>query len=110
MEVLPRVVHAKYRGGHTIRLTFNDRSEKTIDFRPLLKGPVFRQLKNEEYFKRFFLDGGTVAWPNGADMHPRRYMGRTRWNCQKSRDGAGAPKRADAADVPSFCSPGPRAS
>lgn len=75
MEVLPRVVHAKHQGGHTIRLTFNDGSEKTIDFRPWLKGPVFRPLKNEAYFKRFFLDGGTVAWPNGADIAPETLYG-----------------------------------
>lgn len=23
-----------------------------------------------EYFQRFLLDGGSVAWPNGADVAP----------------------------------------
>jgi hypothetical protein len=31
---------------------------------------VFEPLKDESYFRRFFLEGGTVAWPNGADIAP----------------------------------------
>jgi Protein of unknown function (DUF2442) len=27
-------------------------------------------LKDVKYFQRFFLDGWTVAWPNGADIAP----------------------------------------
>lgn len=51
-------------------VTFDDNSEKTIDFRRYLKGPVFEPLKNDTYFRRFSLDGWTVAWPNGADIVP----------------------------------------
>ncbi len=70
MNFLPSVVRAEYLGGYRIRLTFNDNSEKTVDFRQWLEGPVFEPLKDETYFRRFFLDGGTVVWPNGADIAP----------------------------------------
>ena len=70
MSFLPSVIRAEYRGGHRIHMTFNDNSEKTIDFRQWLEGPVFEPLKNPSYFRRFFLEGGTVAWPNGADIAP----------------------------------------
>src|SRR5713226_8091425 len=70
MKVLPSVIRAEYRGGFRIRLTFNDSVERTIDFRQWLEGPVFEPLKAPEYFRRFFIDGGTVAWPNGADIAP----------------------------------------
>jgi len=67
---LPHVIRAEYRGGHRIRVTFNDDTEKTIDFRPWLDGPVFEPLREVDYFRRFFVDGGTVVWRNGADIAP----------------------------------------
>jgi len=70
MAFLPSVIRAVYRGGYRLRLTFNDNQEKTIDFEQWLDGPVFEPLRDLEYFRTFFLDGGTVAWPNGADIAP----------------------------------------
>jgi hypothetical protein len=70
MTFLPLVVEAKYRGAYKIQVVFNDRSRTTIDFRRWLRGPVFAPLKDLDYFRRFFVDGGTVAWPNGADIAP----------------------------------------
>jgi hypothetical protein len=51
-------------------VTFNDGRSGTVDFARWLEGPVFEPLRDTEYFKRFFLDGGTVSWPNGADVAP----------------------------------------
>ncbi len=70
MSFLPYVVHAEHRGGYRIHLTFNDNTEKTVDFHDWLDGPVFEPLKEPDYFQRFFVDGGTVMWPNGADVAP----------------------------------------
>lgn len=70
MDFLPNVIHAEYRGEYRIHLTFNDNTEKTIDFEDWLDGPVFEPLRDPQYFQRFFLDGGTVVWPNGADVAP----------------------------------------
>ena len=70
MTFLPSVIRAEYRDGFRIHLTFNDNSERTIDFRPWLEGPIFEPLKDLKYFQRFFLEGGTVVWPNGADIAP----------------------------------------
>lgn len=71
MNRIPCVTKAEYRGGYRIHVTFDDNLEKTVDFRRYLKGPVFEPLKNLKYFRRYFLDGWTVAWPNGADIAPK---------------------------------------
>jgi hypothetical protein len=70
MGMLPHVIDAAYRGGHRIHLVFQDGREKTVDFARWLVGPVFEPLKDTAYFQRFFLEGGTVSWPNGADIAP----------------------------------------
>jgi len=70
MNVLPAVTRAEYRTGFKIHLVFNDGVESTVDFSPWLEGPVFTPLKDVGYFQRFFLEGGTVTWPNGADIAP----------------------------------------
>ena len=70
MNSLPTVIRAEYRGDYKIHLMFNDGVESTIDFTQWLHGPVFEPLKDIGYFQRFFLDGGTVGWPNGADIAP----------------------------------------
>jgi hypothetical protein len=70
MSSLPKVVAAEYRGDYRIRVVFDDGLEATVDFRRWLDGPIFEPLKGLAYFSRFFIDGGTVAWPNGADIAP----------------------------------------
>jgi len=70
MAFLPIVTHAEYRGGHRIHVTFNDGRSGTIDFSQWIQGPVFEPLKDTDYFQRFFIEGGTVTWPNGADIAP----------------------------------------
>lgn len=70
MPFLPSVIRAEYRGAFRIHLTFSDEAEATVDFQQWLEGPVFEPLKDPVYFQRFFIDGGTVVWPNGADIAP----------------------------------------
>jgi hypothetical protein len=78
MDFLPCVVHAEYRGEFKIWLVFNDGVEGTVDFSDWLDGPIFEPLKDPAYFARFFVEGGTVGWPNGADIAPETLYERTK--------------------------------
>lgn len=88
MEFLPSVVRAIYCGGYRIRLAFNDGHVRTMDFRPFLDGPIFEPLHDLAYFRKFFVDGGTIAWPNGADIAPE-----TLYAVSKRRAHPARPKR-----------------
>jgi hypothetical protein len=70
MEVLPAVIRAEYEDGFRIHVVFNDGLAGTVDFAEWLDGPIFVPLREPAYFRRFFLEGGTVSWPNGADIAP----------------------------------------
>ena len=70
MDVVPSVIRATYAGDFRIRLTFHNNLQGTLDFQAWLEGPVFEPLKDPNYFQQFFIDGGTVVWPNGADVAP----------------------------------------
>lgn len=70
MKQLVSVIEARYVSGYRLRLRFSDGAEKTVDFSSWLHGPVFQPLREISVFKKFFLAGGTVCWPNGADVAP----------------------------------------
>ena len=56
-----------------MHLEFDDGLEGEVDLSSYLgKGPIFAPLAELSYFKQFTLEGGTLAWPNGADIDPER--------------------------------------
>ena len=70
MNYLPQVIGARYISGFIISTRFDDGTEKYIDVSQWFKGPVFEPLKDRKLFKKFFIEGGTLAWPNGVDIAP----------------------------------------
>ena len=70
MKYLPQVIGARYVSGFTVSTRFDDGTEKQIDVSQWLKGPVFEPLKDRKLFKKFFIEAGTLAWPNGVDIAP----------------------------------------
>ncbi len=70
MNYLPQVIEAHHITGFVVSTRFDDGTEKHIDVSQWFKGPVFEPLKDLKLFKKFFIEGGTLAWPNGVDIAP----------------------------------------
>ncbi len=69
-DYMPVVVNADYIADYKIKVTFDNGEIKEVDCFPCLKGEVFQALKDKEYFQKFFADGWSISWPNGADISP----------------------------------------
>ena len=57
---------------YTLCVRFDDNTEQTIDFRPVLAGELYGPLRNLELFNQVRIDPEveTLVWPNGADFDP----------------------------------------
>lgn len=57
---------------YTLRVKFDDDTEQTIDFQPVLAGELYGPLRDLAFFNQVSLDPEvhTLVWPNGADFDP----------------------------------------
>ncbi|HKZ55008.1 MAG TPA: DUF2442 domain-containing protein [Anaerolineales bacterium] len=54
-----------------VRFTFDNGVQREIDLEPYLHGPIFEPIRNDPAtFRAMKVEGGTIAWENGADIDP----------------------------------------
>jgi len=69
----------EYQGKYSYFVEFDDGLSATLDFSWLLeRGPLFHELKDENLFSQARIEGGTISWPNGADIAPETLYERCR--------------------------------
>jgi len=69
-----KVIEARYLGNFHIAVVFSDGKEGVFDGKALLQksGSLLEPLRDENYFRRFFIDAGALSWPNGLELSPAR--------------------------------------
>jgi len=71
MWKLNDVTRIEYRSGYSFFIEFDDGLSAVIDFSDYLdRGPVFEPLRDIGFLRQARIEGGTIAWPNGADIAP----------------------------------------
>lgn len=68
--MLPRVKTVKASRDYQLEITFTNGETGNYDCRSLLDFGVFRELKDENYFRQVHVANGTVAWPHEQDICP----------------------------------------
>jgi hypothetical protein len=72
MPDIYRVEWVRIVGPYTLHMRFDDETEQTIDFRPILEGELYGPLRDSDLFDQVRIDEEvhTLVWPNGADFDP----------------------------------------
>lgn len=76
-----RVQSFRITAPYTLWVQFDDGTEQTIDFQPVLAGELYGPLRDLSVFDHVRLDAEvhTLVWPNGADFDPATLHD---WPCQ----------------------------
>ncbi len=78
------VISLEYISGYAYRIVFDDDTNAIIDFSEYLdSGPIFTPLRNLDYFQKARIEGGSIAWPNGADVAPETLYDKCRQVMEK---------------------------
>ncbi len=88
------VTRIRYKSGYCYHIVFNDGTSGDVDLREYLdKGPVFAPLRDLDFFKQARIEGGTISWPNGADIAPESLYEKIERTRQPAEPPADRPKR-----------------
>jgi len=68
---LVRIREAKPLDHYRVQLTLTDGRVIERDLEPMLVGPVFDEIREDQArFREMRVEGGTLVWPAGADLCP----------------------------------------
>jgi hypothetical protein len=66
----PRVQDVCPQAGFHLKLTFTNGETGLFDCSGMLDTGIFRELRDEAYFRQARVEAGTVVWPHEQDICP----------------------------------------
>lgn len=68
MKMAPKIMNIRASSGHKLVARFKNGKIRELDLTRYLNKGVFRELKNEQYFKKVRSIGIGVEWPRQQDL------------------------------------------
>ena len=71
-HLIYKVCSVKIVAPYSLQIGFDDGTDQTINFQPVLAGELYRPLRELALFNQVRIDPEvhTLVWPNGADFDP----------------------------------------
>ena len=66
----PKAIDVKPLKNYMLEIVFDNGEKKQFDVKPYLKYKLFKDLENEEVFRKVKIAGLSIEWENGADICP----------------------------------------
>lgn len=71
MDKLVRLSEVSPLENYHCRLVFENGTQKVVNLRPYLRGPIFEPILSDmAAFRRMRVSDGVLTWENGADIDP----------------------------------------
>lgn len=71
LSPLVRVRAVEALDNYKVRVKFEDGTQKEMDLKPYLHGPIFESIRDDlAVFRTVKVQEGTITWDNGADIDP----------------------------------------
>jgi len=68
-----KIVEAKYMTEYKVELIFSTHEKGIVDFSYLIskETELTKPLKDDAFFKNFFIELGAIGWQNGLELSPK---------------------------------------
>jgi hypothetical protein len=65
---IPKIVRVETKPNYQLRVTFHRFGVRLFDVSPYLEKGVFKELKDEKYFRKVRVVWGGIEWPHEQDL------------------------------------------
>jgi len=67
-----KIIKINYLGDFKVALYFSDGLEGIFDGKSLFQrqGSLLEPIKDENYFRKVYIDAGALSWPHGLELSP----------------------------------------
>ena len=68
--LISKAIKVKPLKNYMLEVTFENGEKKQFDVKPYMNFKVFKELEDENKFKKVKISGLSIQWDNGADICP----------------------------------------